>query len=72
MKPCCDHPVERHAYNGCAECSCNVLWVEHPDRDYDTSEAGLEANKMYRDRLQTQLEEARAEIVRLRARLGRR
>lgn len=21
---CCDHPVERHAYNGCANCGCAV------------------------------------------------
>jgi hypothetical protein len=35
--PCCPHPVERHAYNGCANCGCSVRWPEHPDRDLDTS-----------------------------------
>lgn len=28
---CCPHGVERHAYNGCANCSCSVRWPEHPD-----------------------------------------
>jgi hypothetical protein len=36
---CCPHPVERHAYNGCAECGCCMRWDEHPDRDLDESEA---------------------------------
>lgn len=35
MKPCCPHPVGRHAYNGCADCACNVSWIEHPDRESD-------------------------------------
>ena len=37
MTPCCPHPVDRHAYNGCAECGCNVRWEQHPDRDRDQS-----------------------------------
>ncbi len=36
-KPCCSHPVERHAYNGCADCGCGLRWDEHPNRDMDTS-----------------------------------
>jgi predicted nucleic acid-binding Zn-ribbon protein len=40
---CCPHAVERHAYNGCADCGCNVRWDEHPNRDSDTSPAGHEA-----------------------------
>ena len=42
-KPCCPHPVERHAYNGCANCRCGVRWDEHPDRDLDTSPEGRSA-----------------------------
>lgn len=34
---CCPHPVERHAYNGCADCGCNVRWPEHPDRALDVA-----------------------------------
>ena len=41
--PCCVHSVERHAYNGCADCGCGVLWTEHPDRDLDMSQAALDA-----------------------------
>ena len=36
---CCVHPVERHAYNGCANCGCSVRWDQHPDRDQDRSES---------------------------------
>lgn len=32
---CCPHPVERHAYNGCADCRCNLAWNQHPDRHVD-------------------------------------
>jgi hypothetical protein len=32
---CCHHPVTRHAYNGCADCGCNVRWTERPDRESD-------------------------------------
>ncbi len=38
---CCKHPVERHAYNGCANCGCSMRWPEHPDRDQDESIEGL-------------------------------
>lgn len=41
MTACCPHPVERHAYNGCANCGCGVQWTEHPDRDKDRSEAAF-------------------------------
>lgn len=41
--PCCPHPVERHAYNGCANCGCAVTWTEHPDRAKDMSIEGLMA-----------------------------
>ena len=34
---CCPHPVELHAYNGCARCGCNVQWTEHPDRKHDVA-----------------------------------
>ena len=34
---CCSHPVERHAYNGCANCGCSVRWPEHPGRFFDMS-----------------------------------
>ncbi len=34
---CCPHPVERHAYNGCAECGCIVMWCDHPDAWDDTT-----------------------------------
>jgi hypothetical protein len=40
---CCIHPVERHAYNGCADCGCAVCWTEHPDRDLDMSPSAIEA-----------------------------
>ena len=43
---CCPHPVERHAYNGCAECGCGVRWDEHPDRALDASPAGIVANEI--------------------------
>lgn len=43
-KPCCEHPVERHAYNGCANCSCCVRWAVHPDRERDASPEGRRAN----------------------------
>jgi len=39
---CCPHLVERHAYNGCADCGCAVRWIDHPDRDLDQSEAARE------------------------------
>lgn len=42
---CCRHPVERHAYNGCANCGCGLRWDEHPDRVRDTSLEGIAANK---------------------------
>lgn len=57
MSDCCQHPVERHAYNGCAECGCGVPWTKHPERDYDTSEGGLEANKAYRESLEKRIDE---------------
>jgi predicted nucleic acid-binding Zn-ribbon protein len=68
MSDCCPHTVERHAYNGCAECGCNVRWTEHPERDYDTSDAGLAANKAHRERLERRIDELstlRAEHERL-------
>jgi len=34
---CCNCSVERHAYNGCADCSCGVPWTQHVDRDRDHS-----------------------------------
>lgn len=37
--PCCPHPVERHAYNGCTDCGCDVPWNEHPDRDRDMADS---------------------------------
>lgn len=40
---CCPHPVERHAYNGCADCGCNVRWTEHPERDKDMTASAVEA-----------------------------
>lgn len=36
---CCAHPLERHAYNGCADCGCCIRWSEHPDRDLDKSDS---------------------------------
>ena len=41
--PCCPHTVERHAYNGCADCGCACRWVDHPERERDTSPAGRSA-----------------------------
>lgn len=35
--PCCPHPVERHAYSGCANCGCAVPWSDHPGRLFDTA-----------------------------------
>lgn len=49
--PCCPHPVKRHAYNGCANCSCNVRWDEHPDRARDTSPEGVAPNRWRREHL---------------------
>lgn len=43
MKPCCSHSVERHAYNGCADCVCCVTWGEHPDRARDISSGAVAA-----------------------------
>ena len=70
---CCPHSVERHAYNGCANCGCAVRWDEHPDRDHDRSEAGIQALLAARARdaeilaraLVKAYDEARREIERL-------
>jgi hypothetical protein len=40
---CCSHPVERHAYNGCADCGCAIPWTEHPDRDLDMTQSARDA-----------------------------
>jgi hypothetical protein len=48
--PCCPHPVEHHAYNGCADCSCGARWSEHSDRDRDTSPEGIAANRAIKAR----------------------
>ncbi len=40
---CCPHPVERHAYNGCADCGCGVMFLQHPDRHRDTTPEGRAA-----------------------------
>lgn len=40
--PCCSHGVERHAYNGCADCFCAVRWTEHPRRSMDLSAPAIE------------------------------
>lgn len=42
---CCPHPVERHAFQGCANCSCCVTWVDHPNRERDKSPEGLSTLK---------------------------
>jgi hypothetical protein len=57
---CCAHPVERHAYNGCADCACGVRWSEHPDRDSDTTPSAHPARI-------AELEHLRAEVKRLTA-----
>jgi hypothetical protein len=60
---CCPHPVERHAYNGCANCGCSVRWDEHPDRDKDTSPEGVDALEARRTReLNRQLGQAHQKI----------
>lgn len=48
---CCPHPVERHAYNGCASCGCSVTWSEHPQRDLDTTPEAHDARIAELERL---------------------
>jgi hypothetical protein len=61
--PCCEHPVERHAYNGCADCGCSMRWTEHPDRDKDTSAAGVAAIEAQRVRaMMRQLRQAHQKV----------
>ena len=56
--PCCACPVERHAYNGCANCGCCMPWWQHPDRDSDRSESAHPARI-------AELERLRARVVEL-------
>ncbi len=42
---CCPCGVERHAYNGCADCRCPVAWNQHPRRDFDMTDAAEAARQ---------------------------
>lgn len=54
--PCCPHPVERHAYNGCAECGCSVRWDDHPNKELDETTPAREARIAERGRLLARIE----------------
>lgn len=56
-QPCCQHPVERHAYNGCANCGCSVQWLNHPDRNNDHSKSATDARLARIASLELELEE---------------
>ncbi len=60
---CCPHTVERHAYNGCADCGCGVTWSEHPDRALDTSRDGVAANARRGKKSPAQLDREIAAMV---------
>lgn len=64
--PCCPHPVERHAYNGCADCPCKVPWRRHPGRDSDTSPSAHDARICELQRLRADVAHANGTLSKIR------
>lgn len=63
---CCPCAVERHAYNGCADCPCDVPWYEHPERDTDTTPSGHEARVAELQRLRADVAQANGTLSKIR------